>query len=156
MKKVALIVIVGIGSMLMPRFAAAEDPNDILIVANPSAPASGISLDDIRSIFLKKRSNWPGDGNAVPINARKGSSLRKEFVKRVLGMTQAEESAYWKDARIKSGLTEPAEFSDVLKAVFKLKGSLSYVFRSDYKEGVAKIIYILKAQQTQTGTEGAQ
>jgi hypothetical protein len=151
MRKVAIILVVGLGSLLLPRFAAADDPDDILIIANPSAQASGISLDDIRSIFLKKRANWPRGGNAVPINARKGSALRGEFVQRVLNMTLAEESNYWKDEQIKSGLTEPAEFSNVLKAVFKLRGSIGYVYRSEYREGVAKILYVLKAHPTGSG-----
>lgn len=121
-----------------------------MIIANPSGSNQGISLDDIKSIFLKKRTNWPRGGNAVPINARKGSAVREEFVQRVLNMTQAEESNYWKEEQIKSGLTAPVEFSNVLKAVFKLKGSVSYIYRSEYREGVAQIIYVLKASQPET------
>ncbi len=37
----------------------------------------------------------------------------------------------------------PATFSNLLKAVFKVNGSVGYVFRSDYKEGVVKVLMVL-------------
>ena len=40
----------------------------------------------------------------------------------------------------------PFSFSDALRAVFKVKGAVGYVFRGDYKPGVVKIIMVLPAQ----------
>ena len=81
----------------------------------------------------------------VPINAMGSSPLREAFRTQVLQMTAAEETRYWQDMKIKKGLTPPSEFGNVQKAVFNLKGSVSYVFRSEHKGGVTKVLLEIPA-----------
>ena len=101
---------------------------------------------ELKDYFLRKRLDWRGGDRAVPIHSKLNSKLRNAFVKRVLQMTPSEEDAFWRDKKIRTGVAAPAEFSNTLKAVFKIAGSVSYVFRSQYREGVAKVVLVIPAE----------
>jgi hypothetical protein len=124
--------------------AGPEKPSDLLIIVNRSASVTGTSLEEVRNIFLRKKSAWRRGDEAVPIHARGGPG-RAAFLERVLRMTPAEEREYWKNARIKKGTTSPSEFPNTLKAVFHLRKGVSYVLRSEYREGVARILLVVPA-----------
>jgi ABC-type phosphate transport system substrate-binding protein len=126
--------------------AAAESPNDILVIANNSVPVKSVTVAELQEFFLKDRVYWSGTTKAVPVNAPEGSALRTEFRKRVLQMTANAEKQFWQTRKIKVGVTEPPQFENSMKAVFKLAGAVGYVFRSQYKEGVAKVLLVLPAQ----------
>lgn len=121
----------------------AGSPDDILIVANVNVPVKEITQEEVRLIFLKYRTYWGGGVMAVPIHASDDSELRTAFTKQILNMTAEQETSYWEEQKIRNGFLPPAEFKNQLKAVFKLNGAISYVYRSQYKEGVAKILLVL-------------
>jgi hypothetical protein len=128
--------------------AHAESPKDILVIVNRKIPVKSLTTDDIKFIFLRKQLFWPrGGGSVVPIHARSGTELKIEFLKRGLDLTEKDEEAYWRTKQIQTGLTPPAEFTNTLKAIFKLSRAVGYVFRSDYKEGVTTVVLILPAEK---------
>ena len=145
MKFWAISTFLLLAALALPSIAAAESPNDIIVIANSSVQADGITKDELRDIFLKKRTSWGNSGNVKPINASDGSDLREQFCEEVLQMTPEEEKRYFQEEKIKNGLTAPNSFSNTQKAVFKLRGSVSYVYRSDFKEGVAKVLLVIPA-----------
>ncbi len=140
----ALAASVGVAVLILCLGAgeARAGDYDLLIIANKNAKASSASKAELRSYFLKKRSSWKGGGRVIPINAPAGSRLRKAFQAKVLSMSESEEDEYWKNEGIRRGTQKPAEISNTLKAVYHLRGSVSYVFRKDYKGGVAKILAV--------------
>jgi len=131
--------------LALPAAALAENPNDILIVANAAAGADRLSLAEVRDMFLKKRTSWPAGAKVVPVNVTDGSGLRKDFRAKVLGMTSEQEKSYWQERKIKAGESTPSEFGDTLRAVFKLRGAIGYVYRSQFKEGTAKVLLVIPA-----------
>ena len=137
--------VLAVALFALPSQASADDPNDIIVIANSSVKANSITKDELRDIFLKKRTSWSNSGNVKPINASDGSPLRARFCEAVLQMTPEEEKRYFQEEKIKNGVTEPNSFSNTQKAVFKLRGSISYVFRSEFKEGVAKKLLVIPA-----------
>jgi hypothetical protein len=146
MKKNRRAISAGLLAALVIAFsvpARAESPNDILIIANKSAPVKKISLQEAKAFFLKEKRNWRGGGKAIPINAKVGSAIRKAFRNRVLSMDPASEAIYWQAEGIRKGVAKPAAISNTLKAVFSVKSSISYCFRKDYKEGLVKILLAL-------------
>jgi ABC-type phosphate transport system substrate-binding protein len=148
MKSKALVVLL-LGFALTGAWqstAHADSPNDILIVANKSVPINSISTAELKSIFLKKKGRWGNGSKAIPIHAKKGTTLRKAFNSRLLNMDQSREQSYWQEQKIRKGLMPPASFSNLLMAVFKVNGSVSYVFRRDYKQGVVKILAVLASE----------
>lgn len=123
-----------------------EHPDDILIVANRGTPIQTISRSDLRNIFLGLRTLYKDGQKIVPINAREGTALRAAFQQRVLHMTAEQEGRHWENQKIRKGVYAPVEFSNQLKAVFKLRNSLSYIFRSQYTPGVAKIVSVIPSE----------
>lgn len=121
----------------------AEHPNDILIVVNLASNVSSISIAELKSFFLKQKSRWNDGTKVVPIHTSKGTAVRKAFSRLVLSMTAQDEEIYWQQQRIRKGLNPPPEFKSPLRAVYSLKGSVSYIFRKDYLKGVVKIIRVL-------------
>lgn len=127
----------------------AESPDDILVIANGTVPIESLGVDELREIFLKRRLYWDSSLRIVPINANEGTAIRDEFRKLVLSMSEAEEGRFWQDHKIRTGTTKPTEFSTVLKAVFKLKGSVGYVYRKDFRKSLTslKVLKVLPASQ---------
>ena len=126
---------------------SAESPDDLVIVANKSVNLTQADLDTVRDIFLKKRGTWPNGQEAVPVNASEGSDLRAAFLRKVLAMSPGEEQSYWQKEQLTGGKMKPADFPTPLKAVFKVKGSVGYVFRKDLKADLVNTILVLPAGQ---------
>ena len=131
--------------VLCPIQARAQNPTDILIIVNKSSKIKQISMDELRDIFLLKRNSWKNGGKVIPIHNREGSESRAAFRKRILNMSSSQEKTYWQERKIKAGVTAPVDFGNTQKAVFKLKGAVSYVYRSQFKEGATKIIMVVPA-----------
>ena len=124
----------------------AESQDDILIVANRSLKIDTISKEELKAIFLKKRSLWSTGEKAIPIHS-KNVKLREQFLLNVLNLNIDSEETYWQNEKIRSGDTPPPVIHNTLKAVFKLRGSVSYVYRSQYIENVAKILLVIPRSQ---------
>jgi len=127
--------------------ARADSPDDLLIIANKMVEEDSLTASTVRSIFLKRRSHWQGGSRIVAINDRGGTALRETFQERILDMSARREAIYWEEQKIKTGAAPPAEMSARLKAVFKIQGAISYVLRSEYKSGVAKILLVIPASR---------
>lgn len=144
MRKPILLMLALVVSLAVPGgVAEADGPQDLLIVANQGVPEDELTLEEVKAIFLKQRKSWKAGSAVVPIHAKTGSTLRRTFLERVLAMTEAEELSYWEGQKIRKGVEGPPEFGNPLKAVFRIKGGISYVLRSDYKEGVAKVLLVV-------------
>ena len=137
------VVLISLLALLPSGVANAESPDDILIIANNSVGVNSVSLQELRTMFLKQRQNWKSGGKVFPLNAKPGTPIRKVFQAKVLGMDTTSEQAYWQDQRIRKGLSKPSAFSNPLKAVFSVKGSISYCYRKQYKPGLAKVLLVL-------------
>ncbi len=132
-------------ALFTPSNGFADDPNDILIVVNKRVKQTKLSTGEIKNIFLKLTTRWKGGAKIIPINAREGTLLRKEFLRAVVNMTGAQEKDYWHDRKIRVGVSKPPEFSHTQKAVFKLKGSIGYVYRSEHKNDVTEVVLVIPA-----------
>ena len=144
MRKAVILAAALVAVFSRPVSAEAGDPNDILIIVNASLKERSISESDLRDIFLKKRTAWKSGVKAVPIHSR-NAELRGDFLGRLLNMSASEEARYWQEQQIRSGGSAPTAFGNTLEAVYRLKGAVSYVYRSDYREGVVKVVLTLPA-----------
>jgi len=145
----ALLALLALVAMLPVRASSQiqNRPDDILVVANKGVPTTKLSVDDVRAMFLKRKVTWDGDLPVVPVHPNAASPLRAEFLKRVIQLSAADETRYWEDQKIKHGIIGPKVFPNPLKAVYMIKGSLSYIQRKDYKDGVVKIVLVLPAAE---------
>lgn len=131
--------------LLFGSAVRAESPDDILIIVNKNVPVQDLSREEVRSLFMMLRTSFASSSRAVALNAQSGTPLRDAFRKRVLEMSLKEELRHWQEQKVRSGRGAPAEFSNPLKAVFKIKNSIGYIYRSDFREGVVKIVHVVPA-----------
>ncbi len=124
--------------------ATADSPQDILVIVNASVKNEKVTRDELKAIFLKKRASWGNGVRAVPVHSN-NAALRDDFRERLLQMSEGEELRYWQQFQIQKGEAKPVAFGNTLKAVFQLRGAVSYIYRSQYREGATNVILVLPA-----------
>ena len=115
-----------------------------MIIVNKSVAQDSLSVGELKQIFLKKKGNWGGGARIVCINAPENTKLRDSFRSKVLGMSKDEEAQYWQNERIKGKLSPPPTFRNAVKAIFKLRASISYVYRKDLPGKAVKVVAVIK------------
>jgi len=130
------------------RSARADSFEDILVVANRKVSVDSVTLAELQSIYLGQRKSWKKGGKIKPINAKVGSRLRSVFRKKVLGLDETRETNYWQMQKVRKTGTPPVESVNTLLAVIKNSGSVSYVFRKNYRQGLVKVLLVLPGQAT--------
>ena len=132
--------------------ARAESPDDIIVFVNKALKVDAVSQDEVKKIFLKKKTSWSPREKIICIHAKKGTPLRNAFRKRVLEMDEKAENVYWQEQKIRHQLAKPPEFANTVKAVFKVKaifktlGAISYAFRKDVPGNVVKTVLVVPSQ----------
>ena len=132
------------GFNLNARTGLAEDPRDILVVVNKSSRINAISLDELVELFLKYRESFKSGDKAIPINTT-NAELREDFRRLVLKKSEAEEKKHWSNYTIRTGQSPPPTVGKTLKAVFRLRNGISYVYRSELVGNVAKVVLVIPA-----------
>ena len=135
-----ILIVAGLIQQQTP--VRAESQDDLLVIANRNLPVSNMSLADVKRIFLKEITSYEGS-RVQPIHARKGTALREQFIRRVLGMNESAEQKYWQDIQVKKGLRPPIELGNTVRAVFSAPGAISYCYRKDYNPATARIVFSL-------------
>ena len=122
------------------------NPKDIIIIANKKVPENSLNRQIVRDMFLKVRTAWGNGKRVTPINP-KDEQLRNDFRNSVLIMDKTAEQRYWEEQKVKSGLSKPPDMTNNVKAVFKLVGAISYVYRMDLPGDVAKVLLVIPANE---------
>ena len=128
---------------LLPVPLNAESPDDLVVFVNNKSGVRSMSVEELKQIFLKKKTRWPGGNKIDCINTPEGTAEREEFRKRILEMSKTEEITYWQNQKIRMQLSPPIEISNTPKAVFRLNGGISYAFRKNLPSGVVKPVLVL-------------
>ncbi len=123
-----------------------KSPNDIFVVVNSSIPVGMVSEETVKSYFLKQLRHWENGVEVVAINDMDNTALRKDFQEKVLKMSPLNEDSYWETQKIQNSVAPPAELSERLKAVYKMAGGISYIYRSEYKEDVVSVVLVVPAE----------
>jgi hypothetical protein len=64
-------------------------------VANPSTPVDGLSLAELRKIFLGDRQFWNPSLRIVPLVLGPGARERELALRSIYGMSESQFSQYW-------------------------------------------------------------
>ena len=121
------LALLGAGGVSMPAPARAQQP--VAIVVDRDNPRSDIGLEELRSLFLGKRGEWPDGARAVPVDLEAGP-LRRAFCATVLRMSEAEYDRYWVDQRVRGAGAGPRTLSTaglVLRFVARVRGAVGYL-----------------------------
>ncbi len=99
-----------------------------LLVANSSVPGDTLSKNDVRAIFLGKKSVVGGE-NVVIVTLSQGDA-HKAFLKSLVGKTPSQFSSHWKKIVFTGKGKMPKSFNteeDLLAFVSRTRGSIGYV-----------------------------
>jgi ABC-type phosphate transport system substrate-binding protein len=117
----------------------------IIVIVNPSNPASVLGVNDLRPIFQTMKTSWGTGGDALPVNLPEDNPLRHDFDQTVLGLDPERVARYWKDRKIRGGARAPLRVSNsgaMLKAVAAKAGAVGYVKASEVNATVKVVARI--------------
>lgn len=92
--------------------AAAE----VVVIANKSAPVSSISVEQAKSIFLKKTSTFPDGSSVIAVDLPDDNSVRDEFYQKATNKNPNQVKAYWAK-RVFTGKGTPNDIQNSESAV---------------------------------------
>lgn len=112
--------------------AVAQDAGTRFVIvanaANKTPPAEAKDL--VKQLFLKNRTQWPGNIEALPFDRPAGSPEQAAFYSKVLGLSDSEVAQHWISLKQRTGATRPREISSdsmALKMVEKYEGAFVIV-----------------------------
>ncbi len=121
--KIALAV-----SLALAAAPALAEP--VAVVVNRENPNSKLTVEELRSIYLGRRSEWPGGIAAVAIDQAPGVPSRAVFLDAVVGMSKAQFAEHWVDQQVRGSGGAPkvaASPASAVKLVAKYRGAVAFV-----------------------------
>ncbi len=122
----AVLLLLAAACLLWTPSAWAQ--TEALVVANTSLSGDALSKQDIRAIFLGKKSAVAGQN--VVIVTLAGGDVHKAFLKSVVGKTPSQFSSHWKKIVFTGKGKMPKSFKteeELLAFVSNTKGGIGYV-----------------------------
>ena len=120
-------------------------PEALVIVVNQSNPVDGLSLVELRRIFLGRRSHWANGKRITLVMREPGDPERKAILRDVCGMNEDQFKTHFiRGLYTGEILTSPkilATPSGVRKFIFNVPGAIGYLRLSDLDASV-KIVRI--------------
>ncbi len=134
-----LICIVSLAMPMVAASAAAE----VVVVVSAKSHVTSLTREQTAKIFLGKASNFPNDGNAVPIDQAEGSKIRDEFYTKVTNKSSSQLTAYWAKVIFTGGGQPPTllEGNDAVRsAVANNPNAIGYIDKSAVDSSVRVIL----------------
>jgi ABC-type phosphate transport system substrate-binding protein len=119
---------------------AEASPDNLVVFVHRGVSIDSLSVEDVRQIFLRKQTSWSSGQRIVCVDALADTATSDAFRKKVLRMSSDELKRYWEEQQIKGELAHIPAFSDTVRAVFMLNGSIGYALRKDLKTDAVKIV----------------
>lgn len=137
-----LCVLGGAAGITVAPEAASQAPDGYQIIAHEKNPASAASREFLADVFLKRASRWESSQNAVPVDQRSDSRVRRAFSLAVLKRPVTAVRSYWTQ-RIFSGrdVPPPELGSDdaVARFVASHPGAVGYISAGPTPAGTKRL-----------------
>ncbi|MCJ8344096.1 hypothetical protein MJH12_01030 [bacterium] len=117
---------------------------DLWIISNQKSQINSISLRDLKSLFLMKKSTIKGIKLSI-LEYRFDSPIRSKFAKKYLNMNKRQLQDYWMTRFVNVGQSEPVSkknFRVIQYRIKKQKNLLSYCFSDQTLDPKLKVISI--------------
>ena len=121
--------------LLVSSTGAVAQSVEVAIVVHPSAPVRGLTLDDLRRVFLAERQFWR-DGSRITLLVRAPHAPERSVVlARVFRMTEDEYRQYWVGkmlrAEVASGPQVVFSARMAQELVAEIRGAITFVPASE-------------------------
>lgn len=130
--------------LLFSIFLSSLEALEPRIVVHSSFPSNSVRLTDLRRIFLKKSSELSGTDLEV-VQYRTGSEERRLFSERMLGISEADESLYWRRLLVSSGTIPPKTKINeqvMVKFISRHEKSIGYVLSLEELPPEIKVLQV--------------
>ena len=127
MKAIKLILIALVLGLAVQAVAA-----DFVVITHPGNSASSISQQDLKNIYLGKKSRWD-DGSSIVVMAQKSGALTDAFISEAVGKTTQQYFIYWRKIVFTGKGTPPVEMdtdAQAKAAVASRPGAIGYIAAS--------------------------
>ena len=134
MKKVILAFIVASAASIPAVSAWAQ----VIVIANNSVKASGVSKDDLRDVFTGNATSLKDGSKVVPVLLKDGPA-NEEFLKAYVGKGDTAYRAGWRSLVFSGQASMPKSLEDDAAAVAFVAhnpGSIGYIDKASPHEGV--------------------
>jgi ABC-type phosphate transport system substrate-binding protein len=135
--KLALVV-----TLALAAGPALAEP--VAIVVNRENPKSSLTTEELKSIYLGRRTEWPDGTRTVPIDQAPSAPGRAAFLDAVLGMSKAHFAEHWVDQQVRGNGSAPkvaASPAAAVKLVARVKGAVAFVPVSQVTAAV-KVVFV--------------
>ena len=102
---------------------------EVLVIANKTVATDTLSLDEVKNIFLGKKTKW-SDGKKVHFVTRKKSEVHKIFLKKYVSKTTSQFRNYWKKQVFTGKGRSPKVFkndAEMISFVASTEGAIGYI-----------------------------
>lgn len=102
---------------------------DIAVIVNKDLPANEISTDDIKKIFLGKKTSW-SSGDRITFAICEEADIDKSFLQQYVKKSPSQFKNYWKSMVFTGRGSMPASFktkAEAMAFVSKTSGSIAFV-----------------------------
>ncbi len=129
-------------SLALAAAPALAEPTAVIV--NRENPKSELSSEELKSIYLGKRTEWSDGTRAIPIDEAASSPARAAFLRAVVGMSAAQFAEHWVDQQVRGVGSAPraaASPAAAVKFVAKTRGAVAFVPISQVTPAV-KVIFV--------------
>ena len=143
MRKLKLILLTT--AMVCATGLAATAQAALAIIAHPSNPASGITVDEAERIFLGKTGEMSGGRRVTPVDQSVGSASRAKFLQKVVHKSEDELTAYWSKLMFSGKGQPPRDLGDDAAVKAFVAGNPDAIGYVDGKfvDGSVKVLLII-------------
>lgn len=133
-KKLIFIV-----TMLVCVSASAE----VAVIVHPSLGVSTLTESEVSRLFLGKVKDFPGGGQAVPINQDDGSAARDAFNEAICKKNSSQYKAYWSQLVFTGKGTPPKDVGKdaAVKALIAANPNMIGYVNSSVVDASVKVVY---------------
>ena len=128
---------------LAMSMATASAHAEVVVIVSAKSRITSLTAEQTARIFLGKASNFPDDGDAIPVDQAEGSAIRDEFYSKVVHKNTSQLSAYWAKV-IFTGDGRPPKILEsnaaVRKAVARNPNIIGYIDKSAVDKSVRVIL----------------
>lgn len=115
---------------------------DLTVILNKDVPAQSLTKEEVRSIFLGKKTKWD-DGTKIIFFLIKSSKSQKAFLEAYVGKSPEQFEDYWLQNVFtgKGVMPDTVENSDeMVKVVGRTKGSIGFVTIETSDSEIKKLV----------------
>ncbi len=118
---------------------------ELAVIVSPAVELDSISAEQLERLYLYRADRFPGNTRLQPLDQRKGSTQREEFISKVLGKSEIELAEYW-SRRMFSGKGRPPATVEndqaVIERVLREPGTLGYIDAGSVNDNVKVLLRI--------------